>query len=104
MPLYGFVCETCGTELEEFLPLADHAKTSCWPVCTHCHSRRAVRRKFTPPGGRREFMPYYSAAMGAMNDADRIPGESYNDDNRVLVTSPDHRKALMKRTKLTKEL
>lgn len=98
MPLYVFECQRCGKKQDEFRSVEDRDRPgdcSCWPGARTC------RLEVGPPprvrGEKASYYPYHSVAMGAVDEADRLPGEEYNADGDVKVTSRSHRAGLMRK-------
>lgn len=44
MPIYEFVCQSCGNEFEEIRSFSDNSV----PACSVCHSEQVVRRMGRP--------------------------------------------------------
>lgn len=44
MPIYEFVCQSCGNEFEQIRSFSDNSL----PVCSVCHSEQVVRRMGRP--------------------------------------------------------
>lgn len=106
MPLRLLVCKHCSHEFEFMVPLRSCLRFRGGVPCERCGSRQTARsferenQRYARlhAGSRRgDFEPFFSESMAVCRPSERIPGETYDRENRVLVTSAQHRRELMRR-------
>lgn len=94
---YHFGCRACGLRFQYRVPRHEWVAPLRGVKCPGCGGRRTDRyfgwqRQI---GRGRRFEPFYSESLGCLHPSERIPGQVYDADDRLLIQSPQHRQELM---------